>query len=883
MADKHTLAFEIGVEEIPAFDLDSANKQLEKMVPAAFADARIPFDSIEIHSSPRRLIVMAYGVADATEALVEEYKGPAAKIAFDADGNPTKAAIGFARGKGLDPENLERREVNGTEYVFATKNIPATPVADLLPEVLTGFITAIKWPRSCRWAAYREYFVRPVRWIVAMLNDVVLPVSFAGAASDNFTMGHRVLAPGKHTVDTAANLLNVVRAAYVIPTQAERERIIREGVAAIEAETGFTADLPAKTLLEVVNLSEYPQPLVSTFDEEFLQVPEEIIVDAMLMHQRYFPLYDAAGKLTNKFIIVSNGNPECAATIIDGNERVVRARLDDAKFFYEEDLKHPLESYIEKLDKVVFQESLGTVRQKAERLEKLAGALSADAQLSAADAARRRSAPRACARPTWSPTPSSSSPASRASWAATTPPPPGKRPQVAQRHRPSITSPRFAGDALPDTDGGPAWSPWPTSSTPSAACSPVGQGPTGSSDPFALRRSAIGIVNHARGGPAHRRSLAAVDESLASYAAPGRRLRPRAAVRAEVADFFVTRTKVMLRDAGRHRRRHRRRAGRGRGGACWSSAQRARALEAARAKRCAKRSTTWPRPTPARTTCASPKLGEDVDDSLLTDPERALASARGQPPSRRVAAALVVRRLRGRAVPGCAALRAPIDGFFADVMVMDEDAALRDNRLRLLNRFVAVFANVADFGRSWRNRSRATVAGFSQTAERLVRCEAPTHLACFARRRKLAYRSTLRLPPAGGRSGTAAASPLTLQGTSLEGGRDARRVRRHTRTPRPLPTIHVVSDSVGLDGTGGGPCRRRPVRRHEPQHRGAAPCALVRGGQAASSPSTARLHQPPVRRRAPARLLHAGRRRPAPSRCADYCESASTTWWRSTS
>ena len=200
-------------------------------------------------------------------------------------------------------------------------------------------------------------------------------------------MGHRVLAPGKHTVDTAANLLDVIRAAYVIPTQAERERIIREGVAAIEAETGFTADLPAKTLLEVVNLSEYPQPLVSTFDEEFLQVPEEIIVDAMLMHQRYFPLYDADGKLTNKFIIVSNGNPECAATIIDGNERVVRARLDDAKFFYEEDLKYPLESYIEKLDKVVFQESLGTVRQKAERLEKLACAFSADAQLDAADAA----------------------------------------------------------------------------------------------------------------------------------------------------------------------------------------------------------------------------------------------------------------------------------------------------------------------------------------------------------------------------------------------------------------------------------------------------------------------------------------------------------------
>ena len=467
MADKHTLAFEIGVEEIPAFDLDSANKQLEKMVPAAFADARIPYDSIEIHSSPRRLIVMAYGVADATEALVEEYKGPAAKIAFDADGNPTKAAIGFARGKGLSPESLERREVNGTEYVFATKNIPATPVADLLPDVLAGFITAIKWPRSCRWAAYREYFVRPVRWIVAMLDDVVLPVSFAGAESSNFTMGHRVLAPGKHTVDTAANLLDVIRAAYVIPTQAERERIIREGVAAIEAETGFTADLPAKTLLEVVNLSEYPQPLVSTFDEEFLQVPEEIIVDAMLMHQRYFPLYDAAGKLTNKFIIVSNGNPECAATIIDGNERVVRARLDDAKFFYEEDLKHPLESYIEKLDKVVFQESLGTARRPS--AWRSWPAPFPPTPSSTPPTQPMRSVPRACARPTWSPTPSSSSPASRASWAATTPPPPGKR---RRSPRPSASTISRVSPAMRcPTPRWASWSPWPTSSTPSAACS----------------------------------------------------------------------------------------------------------------------------------------------------------------------------------------------------------------------------------------------------------------------------------------------------------------------------------------------------------------------------------------------------------------------------
>ena len=690
MADKHTLAFEIGVEEIPAFDLDSANKQLEKMVPAAFADARIPYDSIEIHSSPRRLIVMAYGVADATEALVEEYKGPAAKIAFDADGNPTKAAIGFARGKGLSPESLERREVNGTEYVFATKNIPATPVADLLPDVLAGFITAIKWPRSCRWAAYREYFVRPVRWIVAMLDDVVLPVSFAGAEPSNFTMGHRVLAPGKHTVDTAANLLDVIRAAYVIPTQAERERIIREGVAAIEAETGFTADLPAKTLLEVVNLSEYPQPLVSTFDEEFLQVPEEIIVDAMLMHQRYFPLYDAAGKLTNKFIIVSNGNPECAATIIDGNERVVRARLDDAKFFYEEDLKHPLESYIEKLDKVVFQESLGTVRQKAERLEKLAGALSADAQLSAADAADAQRAARLCKADlvTNAVIEFTSVQGVMGSYYAAAS---GETPQVAQAIGQHY-QPRFAGDALPDTTVGKLVALADKLDTICGLFA-VGQGPTGSSDPFALRRSAIGIVNMLEAGlPIS--LAAAIDESLASFAAQGVAF-DAAAVRAEVVDFFVTRTKVMLRDAGVNADTIDAVLAAGVEEPAVIS-QRAHALEDARANDAEtfdNLATAYARANNLR----KPELGEDVDDALLTDPERALAGAVATA-EQAVAAALESDDFAA-ALSQLAALRAPIDGFFADVMVMDEDAALRDNRLRLLNRFVAVFANVADFGK----------------------------------------------------------------------------------------------------------------------------------------------------------------------------------------
>ena len=690
MADLHTLAFEIGVEEIPAFDLDSANKQLEKMVPEALKAARIPFEKVEIHSSPRRLIVMAYGVADATEALVEEYKGPAAKIAFDADGNPTKAAIGFARGKGLSLENLERREVKGVEYVFATNNIPATPVADLLPEILAEFITALKWPRSQRWAAYGEYFVRPVRWIVAMLDDVVLPVSYAGAVSGNATWGHRVLAPGAHEVATAADLLDVVRAAYVIPTQSEREQVIRDGVASIEKETGFTAELPAKTLLEVVNLSEYPQPLVSEFDEEFLQVPEEIIVDAMLMHQRYFPLYDANHKLTNKFIIVSNGNPACAATIIDGNERVVRARLDDAKFFYEEDLKNPLEYYVEKLDSVVFQESLGTVKQKAERLVKLAESLAVDASLSEQDARDLARAAYLCKADlvTNAVIEFTSVQGVMGSYYATAS---GETEQVAQAIGQHY-QPRFAGDVLPDTTVGKLVALADKLDTICGLFA-VGQGPTGSSDPFALRRSAIGIVNMLEAGVGISLS-AAIDAALANFAEQGVAF-DLAAVRAEVVDFFVTRTKVMLRDAGIESDTIDAVFGAGVEEPAIIS-QRAHSLENARennADAFDNLATAFARANNLR----DAEAGTDVDVALLSEVEAklndAVADAEGK------IAAHLEQGDYETALEVLASLRAPIDAFFADVMVMDEDLALRANRMRLLNRFVGVFANIADFGK----------------------------------------------------------------------------------------------------------------------------------------------------------------------------------------
>lgn len=691
MSSLHTLAFEIGTEEIPAFDLHKATLQLEKLVPEALDAVRIPHGDVSVYTTPRRLIALVEDVADATEALEEVFRGPSAKIAFDAEGNPTKAAAGFARGKGVDVSALERREENGVEYVFATRSVAARDVAELLPGVLEGVITGISWPKSCRWGTRSEYFSRPVRWLVALLDERVIPVKFAGLEAGNLTRGHRFLAPGPHEVACAADLLGVVEAAQVVTSEQAREQRIREGVARAEAETGYRAELPEKTLLEVTNLAEYPTVLVGTFDEEFLRVPEEIIVDAMLMHQRYFPLYDNAGKLTNKFIVVTNGNPECADIIIGGNERVVRARLSDAKFFYEEDLKHPLETFVDRLDEVVFQEALGTMKAKTDRIVSLAEHLATDAGLTAADAADTvRAAYLAKADlVTNAVVEFTSVQGVMGSYYAAAS---GENEQVAAAIADHYR-PRFSGDEPPASDVGKIVAAADKLDTICGLFA-VGQGPTGSSDPFALRRSAIGILAMLEGGlPVS--LMQAVDASLATYEGGGIDF-DRDDVRGLVADFFVTRTKVMLRDSG---------AAPDAIDAVLAAGveepaeiiARVRALEAARThepETFDDLAVAYARANNLR----DAKLGSGVNEALMTVPaEKALAADIDE--VREQVASSLADDDYAAALAALATLRVPIDAFFTDVLIMDDDEAVRANHLRMLNRIVDVFAHVADFGK----------------------------------------------------------------------------------------------------------------------------------------------------------------------------------------
>ncbi len=684
--EKRTLAFEIGTEEIPAFDLAGAVKQLSTMVPSLLDDAAIPHGAVKIFSSPRRLIVIAEEIPEATEEKNEVFKGPSAKIAFDAEGNPTKAAQGFARGKGVDPSSL----VVEDGYVYARTHTPSVNVASLLSSVLNKIIHGLSWPRSQRWGVQSEYFTRPVRWIVALFGNEVIDFTFAGLVAGRTTYGHRFLAPGPFEVADADSLVDVVRSASVIPSEAEREQVIREGVAKAEAETGFTAVLHPKTLVEVINLAEYPTVLVGTFDEEFLKVPEEIIVDAMLVHQRYFPLYDKDGKLTNRFIVVSNGDPACAETIVDGNERVVRARLYDAKFFYDEDLKQPLESYVDHLGEVVFQEKLGTMLDKTNRIQRLADHLAEDAGLAGQDLSDVERAARLCKADlvTSAVVEFTSVQGVMGSYYAAAS---GETAQVAQAIEQHYR-PRFAGDEAPDTVVGKIVAIADKLDTVCGLFA-VGQGPTGSSDPFALRRSAIGIVAMLSGKDAVEVSLvAAIDAALASYAQQGIEF-DTDAVRRDVIKFFITRTKVMMRDAGNSIDAI---------DAVLSAGiqepveliNRVSALEAARSEQpevFEDLATAYAR---ANNLCDS-KLGTEVNEGLLSEVEQALVRAVCQAESN-VASALENNNYAA-ALSELAALRKPIDLFFENTMVMDEDQALRENRLRLLNSFVAVFANVADF------------------------------------------------------------------------------------------------------------------------------------------------------------------------------------------
>lgn len=684
------LVFEIGTEELPSSAVYAAIQQLQVSAPEALREARLEYGSVAVVATPRRVAVLVSELAERQADATERHKGPAAKAAFDAQGAPTKAAEGFARGKGVPVDSLEVVEDESGAYVYATVEKVGVDAIHVLPELLASLVEGIEWAKSMRWGDGEARFSRPVRWLFALFGTDVVPVRFAGIVAGRTTRGHRFLAPEPFEVFASFEYPTKLEAATVVVDHEERARLLREGIERVAANYGGSAVVPEKTFAEVVNLVEWPTVAAGTFDEEFLAVPREMLEYAMGSHQRYFPLERADGTLDNRFIVAHNGAPERTDAIVRGHERVIRARLADAAFFYHEDLKVALETWGEKLADVVFQEKLGTTAEKVARVERLTQAVAGMVGASEIDQARAARAARLAKADlvTNAVVEFTDLQGVMGRYYALAA---GEEPEVAlaieEHYRP-----RFAGDDLPTSLPGQLVSVADKLDT-IAGIFAAGMAPRGSADPFALRRSAIGVLQMALAGLALDLDplIEAALRGYESLEMPG----GQAEVAATISAFFRGRLEGLLRDRGfAYDTVDAVLAGPFADPA--DALQRSEALASARQE--------------------SPEVFEDlsiafkraanllrdaetgaIDRTIMGPDERALDEALDQASER--IDSLLLERTYAPLLQTYAGMRPAIDAFFDNVMVMDEDAVLRANRLALLARFVHAFERFADFGK----------------------------------------------------------------------------------------------------------------------------------------------------------------------------------------
>ncbi len=369
------LLYEIGVEEMPSRFVESTLGQLKDNLTKALTEKRVGFSEIETYATPRRLVLVVKGLADRQADLEEEVKGPSKKIALAEDGSFTKAALGFMKGKGLGENDVYFKELDGTEYIYATIKEAGEDTEKILCDVLGEIVKAVVFPKSMRWGGKNMRFVRPIRWLLALMNDKVVPVNMEGIIASNKTVGHRFLGAKSIEVTSIEDYLAKLEENYVILDQAKRKAIIRDQIDKVAASINGRVDMDEDLLEEVTYIVEYPTAFYGEFDKEYASLPKEVVKTPMKAHQRYFPVVDDKGDLLANFIAVRNGNDYKIENVKKGNEKVLEARLADALFFFREDRKKALVDYRPQLDTVVFQEKLGTLLDKSERLYKLAGRL----------------------------------------------------------------------------------------------------------------------------------------------------------------------------------------------------------------------------------------------------------------------------------------------------------------------------------------------------------------------------------------------------------------------------------------------------------------------------------------------------------------------------
>ena len=482
------LLFEIGAEEIPAGFMPNILGQLKQLAETKLNDAHLPFESIATYGTPRRLSLIVKGLADTSAEISERHKGPSASIAYDADGNATKAAIGFARGKGLDVADL----VVEDGYIYAETKTAGVPSKDIVSEMLPQLITGLNFPKSMHWGDLDAKFVRPVRWLVALLDEEVIPVEFATVQSGNVTRGHRFLGADEITIKNAASYVDTLKENFVMVDQDARRELISKQLHDMAASKNASIVWDDDLLEEINYLVEWPTALCGGFEESYLALPDAAIITPMKDHQRYFPLVGQDGKLLPIFLTVRNGSDHSIEVVQAGNERVLRARLDDAKFFFNEDRKKPLIDRQDGLTKIVFQEGLGNLADKTERLLKLGRVFGEECGLheDATVVLERATELAKTDLTTGMVTEFTELQGVMGKEYALLD---GESPEVAEAIFEQYL-PRFAGDVLPQTEAGKVLSIIDKVDNIVATFS-RGLIPTGSQDPYALRRQTIGILN----------------------------------------------------------------------------------------------------------------------------------------------------------------------------------------------------------------------------------------------------------------------------------------------------------------------------------------------------------------------------------------------------
>lgn len=680
--DMANLLYEIGTEEMPAQYMPGILKEYQELAGKKLAEARIPFSTVKVYGTPRRMAFLAEGVAEKQEDSNVESKGPSLKIAFDKDGNATRAAQGFARGQGVDVKDLVQKD----GYVYAVKHLAGKKTEELLPAILDDILHSLNFPKTMRWADYDFGFVRPFRWMVALLDDKVIPVEANDVKSGREARGHRFLSNHLITIPDAAAYEKTMEDNFVMVDVDKRRETIRKQIEDLAVAEGGKAAISPDLLEEVTFLVEYPTALCGHIDDKYLRLPDCAIITPMRDHQRYFPMFDKDGKLMPKFITVRNGGKEHLDIVTHGNERVLRARLDDAVFFFDNDRKKSLAQHREGLHEVAFQHGLGNMYDKTERLQKLCDVLVKATGLEAdAKAVERAALLSKADLVTGMVTEFTELQGTM-----------GKEYALLDNEGEKVAQaigeqymPRFAGDELPQSNEGRILAVADKLDNIVATFS-RGMAPTGSQDPYALRRQALGILNIVADGDVHFPLRDVLAETLKNLPVE---VENEARLLDEVADFFAQRAKNMLLDKGvRYDVVDAVLAAPGlddladifvRADALSAYLETEKAADSIQAF------------TRVENISKNNVVEAPVDAALFQDAaEKALYEA-----VKKVAAAsapLAADRKYADLLAANDELAAPVNAFFDAVMVMDKDEKVKNNRLALLNQVKKQVNQVAD-------------------------------------------------------------------------------------------------------------------------------------------------------------------------------------------